>query len=102
MADMATRDEQQDTVRRALLRLMSDLSEEQYAAGWLIGWGPMLWERVQDEHARGLLPVERADLRTLSEMAGGWWDRPDDAAEPMFFSMDDWTARYRAIRKGAA
>ena len=101
MAGMVT-PEEQETIRRALLRLMCDLSEEYYAAGWLVGWGPMLWDHVHDDSGRGLLPEERTDLRMLSQMAGGWWDWPDDANEPMFFPLDDWNARYRAIREGAA
>jgi hypothetical protein len=102
MAGMATTTEAQETVRRALLRLMRALSEEQYAAGWLIGWGPMLWERVHDDSGRGLMPDDRTDLRILSDLAGGWWDWPEDAHEPVFFSLDDWNARYRALREGAA
>lgn len=90
----------QDTARRALLRLMQSLSEDEYAAGWLIGWGPALWTRVQDRAS--LMPDDLADLRTLSDMAGGWWDWPEDSAESVFFSLDEWNVRYRAIREGAA
>jgi len=95
-----------DTLRRALLRLRQEVSEGYFAAGWRVGFGPALWACIHDDvfDVRiGLSTEELTDLRALSALAGGWWDWVDDEPEGLtFFVLDDWNARYRAIREGAA
>ncbi len=56
--------------REALLALMTEISQEEWAAGWLDGLEFVLWRRVLAD--RGL-PSRSVELRDLANMAGGWW-----------------------------
>lgn len=58
--------------------LMSRISERCYSAGWISGLEFDLWRRVIDPAADPsygqdkVAPAELAELRDLSEKAGGW------------------------------
>jgi len=77
----------------ALLDFMSELSEDCYCAGWLIGTEHALWRA----HEEGPMSWGQGDvgasavakLRRLSAKAGGWW-RWDDEHGPLFVLMDEW------------
>lgn len=70
-----------------LAQLMSDLSEECYSAGWLIGWEHALWRVLQANEGQdepcglGVLRASAIDeVRRLSVEAGVWIcmvDKPD-------------------------
>lgn len=88
--------------REAALSLeayMSDLSEECYCAGWLIGLEHALWEmmKIDRDHKWGMgsvTTVDLARLRTFSRTAGGWW-RHDE-----FVPMDEWLVFHEEHGKG--
>lgn len=63
--------------QEALARLMGDISEDHWCAGWLIGNENALWAMAIDgaspEYGDGTVSAERlARLRELSEKTGGW------------------------------
>jgi hypothetical protein len=78
--------------RKLLFALMSYISEERYAAGWLIGLEFILWEEALRRSGPALFPYERAGLRTLASLAGGWWMWSDSE---VFVSMGRWLVIYR-------
>ncbi len=76
----------------ALREAMSDLSEEYYCAGWLIGLEHTLWqcwERAPFKWGFGVVGTEDADrLRRLHEKAGGWWTTVDHWQR--FVTTEEW------------
>lgn len=67
----------------ALYKLMSDLSEEGWSAGWLTGNEFNLWEIVLENkpcnYGQNEINQETIDrLRDLSSKCGGWWYWNDD------------------------
>ncbi len=82
-----------------LLRLMSDLSEDCYAAGWLIGCEVTLWDFVTrnqpGDWGGGFVAQEDINsLRRLSAACGGWWHWPDGADDKQFVTLEEWTELY--------
>jgi hypothetical protein len=80
---------------RLLYRRMSDLSEEGWAAGWLIGNEFALWDaihgggRTYGQHL--LSDAEIEELTVLSEQAGGWIFTGDDGEHvPQLVAFDRW------------
>jgi len=63
--------------QQALYEYMSYLSEDCYCAGWMEGTEAACWEAVVNGGTRfgiGFITAEEAaELRRLSETAGGWW-----------------------------
>jgi len=80
-----------------LAKLMSDLSEEAYCAGWMMGLEYALWERVTEgpgEYGFLTIAQEILDvLKSLSDECGGWV-RWDDKKGECFVPMDEWLALY--------
>jgi len=83
---------------RTLYAYMSDLSEENWAAGWMHGTEAACWEAVCDGRKAAwgmgsISPEQAADLKQLSDAAGGWWyyRGPGD---PVFVSIAEWRAIY--------
>lgn len=78
----------------ALLRMqMSEISEEYYCAGWLHDLESTLWPMLSGgDRSFGLAEVsesEVAELRRLSEKAGGWW-RWDEEDGETFVTLKEW------------
>jgi hypothetical protein len=76
----------------ALERLMSEISEECYCAGWLIGLEETLWRfmeaGVEVQWGIGTVTaVELGRLRRLHEKCGGWWEHE------RFVPTAEWLAR---------
>lgn len=74
--------------QQELADLMSDISEEEYFAGWLSGLEYSLWYRVIDTDN---MDDEVIALRKLSEEIGGWiiwWDDSND--ESLIDKPDEW------------
>lgn len=89
--------------QRALLVYMRQLSEENWAANWLIGLEFTLWDWVlrwrsnsepASEFERANVPDSEA-LSWLSEQAGGWWHWNEAAKEPKFVPLGEWVEIYR-------
>ncbi len=83
-----------------LVELLKDLSEEIFAASWLIDWEYIVWDDVHDQPrspSRRIDKETRAKILHLSEVAGGWIYMPDDltATGPRFISMDAWLERLK-------
>ena len=82
-----------------LLNLMGDLSEEYYAAGWLIGLEQDLWKLAfEDPHSGfgfgNITHEERGKLIELSHRCQGWWVW-DRTVGRRFISLDDWLVMYQ-------
>lgn len=75
---------------------MSDLSEEHWCAGWLMGCERTLWNAVQEGPFRwGMQDLAQRDvdrLRELHERAGGWWRWSDKAMRALFVPTHEWLA----------
>lgn len=85
-----------------VIDLMSELSEDVYAAGWLDGIELELWQLINKEASgqvinlwkrRGNLFVLE-DLRKLTMLTKSWgiWD--DSLDEVISISIDEWNKRY--------
>lgn len=89
--------------QRALLVYMRHLSEENWAAGWLMDLEYTLWDwvlrwRSRSEPASEFERVNVPDtevLSWLSEQAGGWWHWDEAAKEPKFVPLNEWVDIYR-------
>jgi hypothetical protein len=97
-----------------LYQVMSDISEDCYCAGWLIGNEYTIWSAIQSgDHRYGLAEIEPEQLeqcRILSEELGGWIVWADDETDPVlprdmwgpkFVSMSEWLEMFaQEITKG--
>jgi hypothetical protein len=85
--------------QHALALCMSDLSEEAYCAGWMVGLEFALWQIVVgDRREYGRLIVTDAqvsNLRSLAEAVGGWIVFDDDREET-WVSTAEWDRRFQA------
>lgn len=79
-----------------LLVYMSNISEDHYCAGWLIGLEYELWD-IMNGAARnfGFGPISAQDmakLRGLHERAGGWWvwDGEGAGSGEIFVTTEEW------------
>jgi hypothetical protein len=99
-------DESGLAARETLAVLMSEISEECYCAGWLIGNEFRLWHAITDttddlQYGMGEITREQVEqLRTLSAMCGGWvaWDDKDGA---VFVPLAEWKQRIATIAEQA-
>lgn len=85
-----------------LQSLMSEISEEYYCAGWLIGLEEILWTMLtggRREFGMGVVTEDEiAQLRQLSEQSGGWWHYVDGDGET-FITLEDWKRKYEQKSK---
>jgi hypothetical protein len=79
--------------QRDLADYMSELSEEAYCAGWMMGLEYALWDAVlrhsNEYGGLTLHDAERSRLRGLAEGCGGWIIF-DDATEETWIPMAKW------------
>lgn len=80
---------------RLLYQKMSSISEDCWAAVWLVDNEYTLWEILQGErqqYGAGQIDYEDVEeLRVLSELANGWiWAGPDREFTPRLVSFDKW------------
>ena len=84
-----------DDAQRALATLISNYSEDEYSAGWLIGIEFLVWDiirgaRRQDAPSEEWITV----LQNLSDEIGGWvrWkeDMPLVLSGVVFVPMAEW------------
>ena len=82
-----------------LYRVMSDISEERWSAGWYTGLEYLLWRELTGE-LTGDRSAEEEQLRTLSTLANGWiaWFDEDKefAAGPRLVPLPEWNRMYEA------
>jgi hypothetical protein len=83
--------------QRRLADLMSELSEEAYCAGWMVGLEYALWELLLRRRRNyGRLTATDAQLsrlRQLSDDCGGWVIF-DDETEETWLALQDWQLRF--------
>lgn len=91
----------QEYAKELLLRLMEEISEDHYCAGWMHDLEFSLWRMTQGgPTAYGMYPVEPEiveRLRTLSADAGGWFRFVGKGLDsgPAFIATDEWLPIYR-------
>jgi hypothetical protein len=89
--------------RAAALRdYMSDLSEQGYYAGWMMGLEYALWDAVESGPFRyGHLDLTAEHVRCLRELSAacGGWVRYDDVGDEVFVPLPEW--RRLAAARGA-
>ena len=87
---------------RELGEAMSEISEEYYCAGWLIGLEFSLWEMIAGGPRRfgmgDVTDAEIANLRRLADAAGGWCVWRDDHGGESFAPLAEWAEMVRAER----
>jgi hypothetical protein len=83
---------------RSLADYMSDLSEEAYCAGWMLGLEYALWRAVllgPRTYGRLKITAEHIErLKTLSTAAGGWIAF-DDALGEVLVTHDEWKQMFK-------
>jgi hypothetical protein len=95
--------------QKALYDLMSDISEDCYCAGWMMGNEYILWEILTNPSASRnygqaiVTPEKIAILREISAEIGGWirWRDEDEIPAltlvewgPVFCPMAEWLILY--------
>jgi len=80
---------------RLLKRVMSDLSEEYFCAQWPVGneyrlWADLTGEMVCGRRGFGITDEEKAELRLVHEIAGGWIAWSEKAGVIAFLSDSEW------------
>lgn len=91
-----------ESAQRVLLVYMRHLSDENWAAGWLMEleytlWGWVLRWRNRAEPTSEFERANLADIEALSwlaEQAGGWWHWDEAAKEPRFVPHSEWMEIY--------
>lgn len=73
-----------------LIRLMGDISEDHWSAGWNVDLEYVLWNEINRVNAFILTKEEIASLRAASSLADGWGCFPDKGLEAHFVSLDEW------------
>ena len=83
--------------QRELATLMSEISEQMWRAGWMMGVEHELWAAVTSGAGRGgrLIPTQAQldQLARLSKDIGGWI-LFDAAREETFVPIEEWVARH--------
>jgi sodium/hydrogen exchanger family protein len=95
-----------EALRDSLRRLMSDVSEDYYCAGWLTGLEFTLWKAATEgpiPFGMSAIPALTClQLARLAELCSGWWRWSDEAKEEVFVPMGEWLAIYRQHAEMAA
>ena len=93
----------EELVREALLRMMSDLSEDCWCAGWMTDLEFTLWEALTTgARELGWDGIEERDLSRLKHlhaMAGGWWVWDKSDTGNRFVTSEEWLAILAERRK---
>jgi len=82
-------------------RLMSDLSEDYWCAGWLIDLEFELWEGVAGGKT-SITKAEIAQLRYLSDRCDGWIVFHNEPPYRRYIRLADWAREYEAWRERRA
>ena len=86
-----------EVIRDSLLYLMRDISEFTYCAGWMMALEFALWSAVQTGNCNygiGIPESDLARLKSLHEMAGGWWIWQDEEEQERFVTTEEWLPIY--------
>lgn len=85
---------------RELRALMSEVSEDHYAAGWLVNLEFILWrlifENTEEGFGFGPLSFEnRSRLIELTHRCQGWWIYSASISGRKFLTYDEWLPLYQ-------
>jgi hypothetical protein len=87
---------------RELYETMSDISEDCYCAGWMMGLEFALWDALQDgdlRYGQGLMDVDQLEkCRTLSTKLDGWIIWIDDSIDAEL-PASEWGPRFVGMQK---
>jgi hypothetical protein len=83
-----------------LVYLMSEISEEYYAAGWLMGLEYTLWHIIFEDPTmhfggRPLTLAEIGELLELTTRCQGWWIWSKNRSGLQFLTYDEWLPMYQ-------
>jgi hypothetical protein len=86
---------------------MSAISQDCWAAGWMMGNEYALWDALHgDSHRYGWSHIsyeELEELRVLSELAGGWiWTGPPRTYTPPLVSFAVWKSIFESVDESPA
>lgn len=97
----------QKIAKEKLLLDMSNLSEDMYCAGWLIGLEYYLWQKWEEIKD---LPIDDTREKTnylsdwpnnrvreivkLAQICNGWWVWNDEDEHKKFVPMEEWLKQY--------
>lgn len=82
-----------DPVCDAIRARLSEISEENWRAGWLRDIEHCVWRDITTGSRDECFgDVTAASLKALSEIIGGWVYWPADSDSPAFVALDEWTA----------
>ena len=92
-------------LQRALYELMSEISEDCWCAGWMMGNEFALWDAiVTGDRTYGMSFMDEnllASVKALSDQIGGWIEWRDDEQGlpvgewgPYFIAMPDWLEKF--------
>jgi len=93
---------EQEITADLLRKLMSEISEEYWCAGWLGGLEYMLWDTVTGKRKDICSLEEIEQLKYLSEKCGGWIIWYDQATDERFVPIEEWLRLYEANRHKSA
>jgi len=93
---------QNNAKARLLARLMSDLSEEHWCAGWMSNceyalWSDMTGREVRGRMGWGLSKEEVEELRVAHELAEGWIMWSDELGETVYLPTEEWLAHLASM-----
>ena len=84
----------EELAKETLLRMMRDISEDCWCAGWLTDLEFTLWNAVTTgKMGSGWGVVEERDLlrmKYLHELTGGWWIWASGEQRERFVTTDEW------------
>lgn len=83
--------------QRRLAEFMSEVSEEAYYAGWMVGLEYALWEALLEGRSKygrlELTDEHRRRLRQLSDECGGWIVF-DERVDETWVPISEWQRRF--------
>lgn len=81
--------ELQDYREQQLLRLMREISQDTFSAGWLKGLERILYRAAfcGSEEAVWITSLDSGRLASVATLANCWWHRPDYADEEQKISL---------------
>jgi hypothetical protein len=84
----------EELAKDTLLRMMRDMSEDYWCAGWLRDLEFTLWAALTGGSRKfGLGEIEERDLarmKRLHELCGGWWTLPQGEELVRFVTTEEW------------
>jgi hypothetical protein len=83
----------EELVREALLRLIFDLSEDCWCAYWMRDLEFSLWEAMKTGKTNlgfGLRDCDLMRLKSLHELADGWWIWAEGEESQRFVTTEEW------------